>query len=142
MTLLKHSCTHLANYHFFLGHNGLVCAAYMQAQGLQTCVLERRHLVGGAAVTEEIVPGYKFSRASYLLSLLRPQIAKDLELKVRWSLLKLGRTSYDMSKMSKKALNFLSVVIVSNRSTHNSASHRYTIETMSSITSLNIYDHQ
>ncbi|XP_043240227.1 pyridine nucleotide-disulfide oxidoreductase domain-containing protein 2-like [Amphibalanus amphitrite] len=63
------------------GHNGLVCAAYLQAQGLQTCVLERRHLVGGAAVTEEVVPGYKFSRASYLLSLLRPQIAADLELK-------------------------------------------------------------
>ena len=47
----------------------------------RTCVLERRHLVGGAAVTEEIVPGYKFSRASYLLSLLRPRIFNDLELK-------------------------------------------------------------
>lgn len=45
-------------------------------------VLERRHLVGGAAVTEEIIPGFKFSRASYLLSLLRPQIVKDLELEV------------------------------------------------------------
>ena len=47
----------------------------------RTCVLERRHLVGGAAVTEEIVPGYKFSRASYLLSLLRPRIFNDLELR-------------------------------------------------------------
>ena len=47
----------------------------------RTCVLERRHVVGGAAVTEEIVPGYKFSRASYLLSLLRPRIFNDLELK-------------------------------------------------------------
>ena len=47
----------------------------------RTCVLERRHIVGGAAVTEEIVPGYKFSRASYLLSLLRPRIFNDLELK-------------------------------------------------------------
>ena len=45
-------------------------------------VFERRHLLGGAAVTEEIVPGFKFSRASYLLSLLRPQVVKDLELKV------------------------------------------------------------
>jgi phytoene dehydrogenase-like protein len=44
-------------------------------------VLEKRHIIGGAAVTEEIVPGFKFSRASYLLSLLRPQIMTDLELK-------------------------------------------------------------
>jgi phytoene dehydrogenase-like protein len=51
--------------------------------GAKVCVLERRHIVGGAAVTEEIVPGFKFSRASYVLSLLRPQIIKDLELKVR-----------------------------------------------------------
>ena len=47
----------------------------------RTCVLEKRHIIGGAAVTEEIVPGFKFSRASYLLSLLRPQIMTDLELK-------------------------------------------------------------
>ncbi len=47
-------------------------------------VVERRHLLGGAAVTEEIVPGFKFSRASYLVSLLRPQIVKDLELKVKF----------------------------------------------------------
>ena len=47
----------------------------------RTCVLERRHIIGGASVTEEIVPGFKFSRASYVLSLLRPQIFKDLELK-------------------------------------------------------------
>jgi phytoene dehydrogenase-like protein len=44
-------------------------------------VLERRHVVGGAAVTEELLPGYKFSRASYLCSLFRPQIFKDLKLK-------------------------------------------------------------
>ena len=48
---------------------------------MKTAVLERRHVLGGAAVTEEIVPGYKFSRASYVLSLLRPQIFTDLELK-------------------------------------------------------------
>ncbi|XP_056006533.1 pyridine nucleotide-disulfide oxidoreductase domain-containing protein 2-like [Ostrea edulis] len=63
------------------GHNGLVSAAYLAKSGLRVCVLERRHVIGGAAVTEEIVPGFKFSRASYVLSLLRPQIVKDLELK-------------------------------------------------------------
>ena len=47
----------------------------------RTCVLEKRHVIGGAAVTEEIVPNFKFSRASYVLSLLRPQIMTDLELK-------------------------------------------------------------
>ncbi|XP_019357673.1 PREDICTED: pyridine nucleotide-disulfide oxidoreductase domain-containing protein 2 [Gavialis gangeticus] len=62
------------------GHNGLVAAAYLQKSGVRTAVLERRHVLGGAAVTEEIIPGFKFSRASYLLSLLRPQIYKDLEL--------------------------------------------------------------
>ena len=46
-------------------------------------MFERRHVIGGAAVTEEIVPGFKFSRASYVLSLLRPTIVKDLELKVQ-----------------------------------------------------------
>ncbi|XP_063818360.1 pyridine nucleotide-disulfide oxidoreductase domain-containing protein 2 isoform X2 [Pseudophryne corroboree] len=56
-------------------------AAYLQKSGVNTVVLERRHVIGGAAVTEEIIPGFKFSRASYLLSLLRPQIYKDLELK-------------------------------------------------------------
>ncbi|XP_006831293.1 PREDICTED: pyridine nucleotide-disulfide oxidoreductase domain-containing protein 2 [Chrysochloris asiatica] len=63
------------------GHNGLVAAAYLQRLGVNTVVFERRHVIGGAAVTEEIIPGFKFSRASYLLSLLRPQIYRDLELK-------------------------------------------------------------
>lgn len=63
------------------GHNGLVAAAYLAKAGKQVAVFERRHVLGGAAVTEEIVPGFKFSRASYLVSLLRPQIVKDLELK-------------------------------------------------------------
>ncbi|XP_049863007.1 pyridine nucleotide-disulfide oxidoreductase domain-containing protein 2-like [Schistocerca gregaria] len=62
------------------GHNGLVCGAYLQKAGCNVCILERRHVVGGAAVTEEIIPGFKFSRASYVLSLLRPQIYKDLQL--------------------------------------------------------------
>uniref|UniRef100_A0A663MBI8 Pyridine nucleotide-disulfide oxidoreductase domain-containing protein 2 n=1 Tax=Athene cunicularia TaxID=194338 RepID=A0A663MBI8_ATHCN len=55
-------------------------AAYLQQAGVHTAVLEKRHVLGGAAVTEEIVPGFKFSRASYLLSLLRPQIYTELEL--------------------------------------------------------------
>ncbi|XP_035674943.1 pyridine nucleotide-disulfide oxidoreductase domain-containing protein 2-like [Branchiostoma floridae] len=63
------------------GHNGLVAAAYLQKAGINTVVLERRHVIGGAAVTEEMVPGYKFSRASYVLSLLRPKIISELELK-------------------------------------------------------------
>lgn len=63
------------------GHNGLVSAAYLQEAGLNVCVVERRHVIGGAAVTEEIIPGFKFSRASYVLSLLRPKIVQDLELK-------------------------------------------------------------
>ncbi|KAM5272304.1 pyridine nucleotide-disulfide oxidoreductase domain-containing protein 2 [Ctenodactylus gundi] len=63
------------------GHNGLVAAAYLQRLGVNTAVFEKRHVIGGAAVTEEIIPGFKFSRASYLLSLLRPQIYSDLDLK-------------------------------------------------------------
>jgi phytoene dehydrogenase-like protein len=63
------------------GHNGLIAAAYLGKAGLKVAVFEKRYLIGGAAVTEELVPGFKFSRASYLLSLLRPQIISDLELK-------------------------------------------------------------
>jgi phytoene dehydrogenase-like protein len=62
------------------GHNGLVAAAYMARGGLRTLVLERRHVLGGAAVTEEIVPGFRFSVASYVVSLLRPEIIRDLRL--------------------------------------------------------------
>jgi phytoene dehydrogenase-like protein len=62
------------------GHNGLVAAAYLAKAGKRVVVLERRHVVGGAAVTEEIVPGFKFSRASYVYSLFRPQIVQDLDL--------------------------------------------------------------
>lgn len=63
------------------GHNGLVAAGYLQRAGLQTLVLERRYLVGGACVTEEVFPGYKVSTTSYVCSLLRPEIIRDLELK-------------------------------------------------------------
>jgi phytoene dehydrogenase-like protein len=62
------------------GHNGLIAAAYLGRAGLRTLVLERRHLVGGAAVTEEIYPGFKYSVASYVVSLLRPEIIRDLDL--------------------------------------------------------------
>src|SRR5258708_29705411 len=62
------------------GHNGLVAAAYLARAGKKVVVLERRHLVGGAAVTEEIFPGFKFSEFSYVVSLLRPEIIRDLDL--------------------------------------------------------------
>jgi phytoene dehydrogenase-like protein len=62
------------------GHNGLISAAYLARAGLKTLVLERRHVLGGAAVTEEIVPGFRFSVASYVVSLLRPEIIRELEL--------------------------------------------------------------
>jgi phytoene dehydrogenase-like protein len=62
------------------GHNGLVAAAYLAKNGQSVLVLERRHIIGGAAVTEELLPGFKFSRASYLAGLLRPRIIKELQL--------------------------------------------------------------
>jgi phytoene dehydrogenase-like protein len=62
------------------GHNGLVNAAYLARAGKKVLVLERRHVVGGAAVTEEIIPGFKFSVCSYVVSLLRPEIIRDLDL--------------------------------------------------------------
>ncbi len=62
------------------GHNALVAAAYLARAGKRVVVLERRPLVGGAAVTEEIFPGFKFSVFSYVVSLLRPEIIRDLEL--------------------------------------------------------------
>jgi phytoene dehydrogenase-like protein len=62
------------------GHNGLVNAAYLARAGKKVVVLERRHVLGGAAVTEEIIPGFKFSVFSYVVSLLRPEIIRDLDL--------------------------------------------------------------
>ena len=62
------------------GHNGLVCAYYLAAAGLSVKVLERRGVVGGAAVTEEFHPGFRNSVASYTVSLLNPKIIADLEL--------------------------------------------------------------
>ncbi len=62
------------------GHNGLVNAAYLAKSGLKTVVLERRYLVGGAAITEELIPGFKFTTFSYAISLLRPEIVQELDL--------------------------------------------------------------
>src|SRR5919206_2552588 len=62
------------------GHNGLVNAAYLARAGKRVLVLERRHVIGGAAVTEEIHPGFKYSECSYVVSLLRPEIIRELDL--------------------------------------------------------------
>ena len=62
------------------GHNGLVHAAYLARAGKKVLVLERRHVLGGAAVTEEVFPGFQFSVASYVVSLLRPEIIRELDL--------------------------------------------------------------
>src|SRR6202162_42967 len=62
------------------GHNGLTTAAYLARAGKRVLVLERRHVLGGAAVTEEIFPGFQYSVASYVVSLLRPEIIRELDL--------------------------------------------------------------
>ncbi|KAL0478428.1 pyridine nucleotide-disulfide oxidoreductase domain-containing protein [Acrasis kona] len=81
------------------GHNGLVCSAYLKKNrpNWNVLVVERRHLIGGAAVTEEIVPGFKFSRASYLCSLFRPQILDDL--KIRDKITLIGRNPSSFTPM-------------------------------------------
>ncbi len=62
------------------GHNGLTCAAYLARAGRKVLVLERRHILGGAAVSEQIFPGFTYTVCSYVVSLLRPEIIRDLEL--------------------------------------------------------------
>jgi phytoene dehydrogenase-like protein len=62
------------------GHNGLTCAAYLAKAGRKVLVLERRYLIGGATVTEEIYPGFKYTVCSYVVSLLRPEVTRELEL--------------------------------------------------------------
>jgi phytoene dehydrogenase-like protein len=62
------------------GHNGLTCAAYLAKAGRKTLVLERRHVLGGAAVSEEVFPGFTFTVCSYVVSLLRPEVIRELEL--------------------------------------------------------------
>jgi len=78
------------------GHNGLVCAAYLAAAGLKVTVLERRHVVGGAAVTEEFHPGFRNSVAAYTVSLLNPKVIRDLEL-----------TRHGLTIVERKFSNFL-----------------------------------
>src|SRR6266566_1490594 len=78
------------------GHNGLVCAAYLAAAGLKVVVLERRGVVGGAAVTEEFHPGFRNSVASYTVSLLNPKIIRDLDL-----------TSHGLRIVERRFSNFL-----------------------------------
>src|SRR5947208_10308740 len=63
------------------GHNGLVCAAYLARAGRRVCVLERRHVLGGCATTEELWPGYKVSTAAYVISLFLPSIIEELRLR-------------------------------------------------------------
>ena len=78
------------------GHNGLVCAAYLAAVGLKVTVLERRAVVGGAAVTEEFHPGFRNSVAAYTVSLLNPKIIRDLDL-----------PGYGLRIIERKLANFL-----------------------------------
>jgi phytoene dehydrogenase-like protein len=78
------------------GHNGLVCAAYLAAAGLKVTVLERRGVVGGAAVTEEFHPGFRNSVAAYTVSLLNPKVIRDLDL-----------TAHGLKVVERRAANFL-----------------------------------
>jgi phytoene dehydrogenase-like protein len=78
------------------GHNGLTCAAYLAAGGLKVTVLERRDVVGGAAVTEEFHPGFRNSVASYTVSLLNPKVIGDLDLH-----------RHGLSVVERKMSNFL-----------------------------------
>src|SRR5215471_26038 len=78
------------------GHNGLVCAFYLAQAGLKVILLERRHVVGGAAVTEEFHPGFRNSVASYTVSLLNPKIIRDLDL-----------AAHGLTIVERKLANFL-----------------------------------
>ena len=78
------------------GHNGLVCAAYLAKAGRKVLVLEKRGVVGGAAVTEEFHPGFRNSVAAYTVSLLQPQVIRDLDL-----------TAHGLKVVLRRASNFL-----------------------------------
>jgi len=107
------------------GHNGLVCAAYLARAGLKVIVLERRHVAGGAAVTEEFHPGFRNSVAAYTVSLLNPKIIHDLDLAAhglriverklsnflpledgRYLKVGAGRTREEIAKFSQKDANW------------------------------------
>src|SRR5687767_5380814 len=77
---MYHGAMHFDAIVIGAGHNGLIHAAYLARAGRKVLVLERRHVVGGAAVTEEIFPGFKYSVCSYVVSLLRPEIIRELDL--------------------------------------------------------------
>ncbi len=78
------------------GHNGLVCAFYLARAGLKVTVLERRHVLGGAAVTEEFFPGFRNSTASYTVSLLNPKVIADMQL-----------ARHGLEMVHRRASNFL-----------------------------------
>src|ERR687892_1526877 len=110
------------------GHNGLVCAAYLGMAGLKVKVVERRPVVGGAAVTEEFHPGFRNSVAAYTVSLLNPKIIRDLDLHGhglriverelsnflptadgRYLAIGGGRTKEEVAKFSRKDADLLDV---------------------------------
>src|SRR5438309_11844663 len=78
------------------GHNGLTCAAYLAMAGLRVKIVERRKVVGGAAVTEEFHPGFRNSAAAYTVSLLNPRIIADLKL-----------AEHGLKIVERRAQNFL-----------------------------------
>src|ERR671937_835837 len=78
------------------GHNGLTCAAYLAMAGLRVKVVERRKVVGGAAVTEEFHPGFRNSVAAYTVSLLNPKVIADLKL-----------AQHGLTVVERRAQNFL-----------------------------------
>src|SRR5438034_9005410 len=77
------------------GHNGLVAAAYLAKAGLKVLVLERRPIVGGACVTEEILPGFRVATLAYPCGLFRPEIKQDLRL----SSFSLAAPVYDRARL-------------------------------------------
>ena len=106
------------------GHNGLTCAAYLAKKGIDVLVLERRHTIGGAAVTEEIFPGYKFSRASYLAGLLRPQIIDELNLKkYGFKYITRDPSSFTPTLLNSKYQGKYLLLGSSNQMNHKSISH-------------------
>jgi phytoene dehydrogenase-like protein len=78
------------------GHNGLTCAHYLASAGLKVTILERRSVIGGAAVTEEFHPGFRNSVAAYTVSLLNPKVIRDMDL-----------PRHGLKVVERKASNFL-----------------------------------